>query len=107
MSRIVYIAAPYSLGDTAQNIKNVLDAADALVELGYIPFIPHLCHFWHIHSQKPQSFWLGYGLVFLSLCDAVLRLPGKSDGADNEVAEAKTCLGIPVFYSLEEVANWK
>ncbi len=103
---LIYIAAPYTLGDVAQNVKNALDAADALVELGHTPFVPHLCHFWHIHSQKPQSFWLGYGLVFLSFCDALLRLPGKSDGADNEVAEADR-LFIPVFYSLEEVSNWK
>lgn len=104
---LIYIAGPYSKGDVAQNVKNALYAADALMDLGHTPFVPHLCHYWHINSEKSEKVWLQYGLTFLSFCDALLRLPGESKGADNEVAEAKTCLGIPVFYSLSEVSNWK
>jgi hypothetical protein len=35
-------------------------------------------------------------------CDALLRLPGESQGADAEVELAKKH-GIPVFYSIEEL----
>ena len=38
----------------------------------------------------------------LERCEAVLRLPGASKGADNDVKIAKE-RGIPVYYSLDEV----
>jgi len=38
----------------------------------------------------------------LDRCDAVLRLPGESNGADEDVRIAKE-RGLPVFYSLAEV----
>ena len=40
----------------------------------------------------------------LQHCDAVLRLPGDSKGADNDVAIA-TARGIPVYRSIEEVPD--
>ncbi len=39
-------------------------------------------------------------------CDAVLRIPGESRGADMDVAHAKS-LGLRVFYSLEEIPEAK
>jgi hypothetical protein len=39
-------------------------------------------------------------------CDAVLRIPGESRGADIDVAHAKL-LGLRVFYSLEEIPDAK
>lgn len=39
---------------------------------------------------------------WINVCDCILRLPGKSTGADLEVAHA-SMKGIPVFYSLEEL----
>ncbi|MNL86140.1 hypothetical protein D3C87_2147270 [compost metagenome] len=38
----------------------------------------------------------------LALCEAVLRLPGDSKGADNDVRIARE-RGIPVYYRLEDV----
>jgi hypothetical protein len=38
----------------------------------------------------------------LSRCDAVLRLPGASKGADNDVRLARE-RGLPVYFRLEEV----
>jgi hypothetical protein len=40
----------------------------------------------------------------LQHCDAVLRLPGESRGADQDVAIAQR-RGIPVYYALSEVPN--
>jgi hypothetical protein len=37
-------------------------------------------------------------------CDAVLRIPGESRGADMDVAGAKA-LGLRVFYSLDEIPH--
>jgi hypothetical protein len=38
----------------------------------------------------------------LARCDAVLRLPGKSTGADQDVAIAEE-RGLPIYYRLEDV----
>jgi hypothetical protein len=40
----------------------------------------------------------------LQHCDAVLRLPGESRGADQDVAIARQ-LGIAVYWSLEEIPD--
>ena len=49
--------------------------------------------------------WLALDFAWLDVCDAVLRLPGDSDGADKEVAHAQE-RGIPVFTSIEELVAW-
>ena len=36
------------------------------------------------------------------MCDAVLRLPGDSNGADNDVRMAREW-GLPIYYRLEDV----
>lgn len=38
----------------------------------------------------------------LQHCDAVLRLPGKSNGADNDVRIARE-RGIPVYETIEQI----
>ena len=99
---IIYLASPYTNGDIAQNIKKVIGYADRLFEMGHTPFIPHLAFLWHLISPKPVSFWYAYDLIWLSFCDALLRLPGESIGADKEVQFAKdNC--IPVYYSVGEL----
>ncbi len=98
----IYIAAPYSKGDTALNIRNVILAADKLLELGHIPFVPHLTHFWHYISPKSWDVWLKIDRDWLDVCDAVLRLPGESKGADMEVAEAKR-LCMLIYYDIDDL----
>ncbi len=41
-------------------------------------------------------------MAWLECCDALLRLDGLSKGADAEVRYAKH-IGIPVYFSLEEI----
>jgi hypothetical protein len=41
----VYLAGPYTKGDVAENIHNVIKVADTLTDCGYVPYIPHLSHF--------------------------------------------------------------
>lgn len=92
----VYVAGSYTKGDVAVNVKNALDAANLLVEAGFYPFVPHLTHFWHMAHPRPYEFWLELDNLFLPACDALLRLPGESSGADKEV-ELAIKLKIPVF----------
>ncbi len=98
----VYIASPYTQGDSILNVRRSLAAADELLEQGFIPFVPLLSHFWHFYSPKPYDVWTLYDLEWVTACDALLRLAGESSGADCEVAEAQGC-GIPVFYSMEQL----
>jgi nucleoside 2-deoxyribosyltransferase len=98
----IYIAGPYTQGDVAHNIRNAYEAANALADAGFAPFVPHHTHFWHMMFPRPYAEWLRLDLAFLSCCDAVLRLPGLSQGADGEVAAAKS-LGIPVFTDIRQL----
>jgi len=98
----IYIAAPYAKGDVAENVRRAILAADELLRAGHIPFCPHLSHFWHLLCPKPRDLWLGYGLEWLAACDALVRLPGESEGADAEVAAARAW-GIPVYGSVAEL----
>lgn len=99
MREKVYIAGPYTNGDVAVNVRAAIAAANDLADLGFAPFVPHFTHFWHMLFPRPYEFWLELDNQFLPHCDAILRLPGKSNGADKEVALAES-LGIPVFYDI-------
>lgn len=100
MIRYVYVAGPYSKGDVAVNVRTAVLAADTLLQVGLTPFVPHLTHFWHLLTPHDYEEWLTYDAMWLRKCDAVLRLPGESGGADRETALAGE-LGIPVFTSMQ------
>lgn len=99
---VIYIAGPYTIGDVAVNVKNQLDTADQLMDLGYCPIVPLFTHFQHLHKPRPYKDWLKIDKIKVSLCDALLRLPGESKGADQEIEWAKEFM-MPVFYSIEEL----
>ena len=96
--KVIYVAGPYTMGDVAQNVRNAITMGDELLKLGFAPFIPHLTHFWHMLYPHAYEKWLEHDFAILSKCDALLRYPGLSSGADREVAHAKL-LKIPVFHS--------
>jgi hypothetical protein len=98
----VYIASPYTKGDVAQNVRRQIDAANQLAKLGYVPFWPLSSHFWHMVHEHEYEFWMRQDEEWVRRCDCLLRLPGESAGADQEVALAKS-LNIPVFYSIESL----
>lgn len=98
----LYLAGPYTQGDVAANVREAIRVADELSGRGYIVFIPHLSHFWHLVSPKPYEFWMQQDAQWLTCCDVLYRMPGPSDGADTEVAQAKD-LGIPVFTDLDQL----
>lgn len=101
----VYIAAPYTIGDTAVNVRVAVMAADQLMRKGHAPFVPHLSHFWHMMYPHQYETWIWYTMEWLKVCGAVIRLPGESMGADGEVAWAKL-KGVPVFDSVNEFLDW-
>ena len=100
----VYVAGPYTKGDVVVNVAEAIKVGDRLMELGYIPFIPHFTHFWHFLHHRPWEDWIKYDAEWVKRCDALLRIPGESTGADIEVKQAEG-LEIPVFYSLEQLLD--
>lgn len=103
---LVYLAGPYTQPDCVENTHDALKIGTWLVEDGLVtPFIPHVSLLWHMVTPRPYDFWLDYDIEVLAKCDALLRLPGESAGADKEVAFALDC-GIPVFYSKTDLREW-
>lgn len=101
----IYIAGPYTKGDVAQNVSIAMSYWTSLWHSGFAPFCPHLSHFIHLHSQQNYEDWIEYDLIWLRQCEALIRIPGESAGADREVAEAER-LGILVFFSFGEAIEW-
>lgn len=96
----VYVAGPITLGDQLTNIVEGIRAGEQLLKLGFVPFVPHaMSALWHMHHPKTHAEWLAYDFAWLQTCDALLRLPGESRGADAEVNYAVEH-GIPCFYSV-------
>ena len=101
----IYVAGPYTKGDVAVNVRNAIEAANQLADLGFAPFVPHFTHFWHMIFPRKYKFWLELDKQFLPYCDALLRLRGKSSGADKEVKFAKE-KKIKVFYSIKKLEEY-
>ena len=105
MKKIVYVASPYTEGDQFVNVRNSVLVGMQLRGLGLLPKLPLLWAFWHFIKPETYNFWHEMCLDWIPHCHAVLRLPGESEGADSEVAEAKIH-GIPIFYSIREIVEW-
>lgn len=95
----VYVCGPLTQGNMPVNVHLAVMAADRLLKAGFAPYCPHLNVEWEkIAPGATYEEWLALDFVWLEVCDALLRLPGDSPGADREVAYARK-LGIPVFMS--------
>ena len=113
---LILIAGPYRSGTgddpekMAANLKVLEAPSHALFKAGHVPMIGEwvALPIWHAAGGKTVGDAL-YEEIFhpvagrlLQLCEGVLRLPGTSKGADNDVRIA-TERGIPVWTRLEAV----
>jgi len=113
---LILIAGPYASGTggdpalMARNLERLEEAAWPIFQAGHIPMIgewvalPVLSSAGASGPTDSLAAQVMYPTAerLLQHCDAVLRLPGQSQGADQDVAIAME-RGIPVYYSLEEV----
>lgn len=101
----VFISSPYTNGNKDWNVLAQIVTANKLIDLGLSPFTPLLHHYLEVQKSRSSEVWLDLMIDWMLECDAVLRLPGESEGADEEcrVAEENN---IPVFYSLEELKTY-
>jgi hypothetical protein len=103
---LIYIASPYTKGDVAVNVRAQLEAAHRIMDAGHAPVTPLLRHFLHIHRARPYEDWTRLDNAIIPRVDALLRLPGESKGADDEVKLAR-CYGIVVLNDWKEFDEWR
>jgi hypothetical protein len=113
---MILIAGPYRSGTgddpdkMAQNLCSLESVALPLYRAGHIPLIGEwlaLPLLREAGSKRPGDAIYDEILYpianrLIARCDAVLRLPGASKGADEDVRLAQE-LGLPVFTSLAQV----
>jgi len=113
---MILIAGPYASGTDgdptlmAQNLARLEEAAWPLFRAGHLPMIgewvalPVLASAGASGPTDPLAVEVMYPTAerLLQRCDAVLRLPGESRGADQDVAIAQA-RGLPVYYALEDI----
>jgi hypothetical protein len=111
--QLVLIAGPYRSGTggdpdaIARNLARLEEAAAPIYRLGHIPMIGEwiaLPILRGMSQQETATEDVMYATAsrILQHCDAVLRLPGESAGADTDVAIARE-RGIPVYHHLDEI----
>lgn len=106
----VYIASPYTKGDTAVNVRNSILMADYLANCGVHPKCPLLTHWWHLVAPRPYEFWLEYDLIEMMECDVMIRMAGESSGADREVEEwnkAHASENLPYYFDITKGNAWE
>ena len=115
-SLMILIAGPYRSGTSddpalmAQNLRNLESVALPLYRAGHIPLIgewlalPLLREAGSKHPGDAIYDEILYPIAnrLITRCDAVLRLPGASKGADEDVRLA-TERGLQVFHNLNDV----
>lgn len=102
----IYVAHPMGKSDVLEeNCARAIVFADKVYDLGAVPFIPALTVAWHRLAPKHYEEWMALDFAIIARCDALVRVPGESPGADREVAFAKQH-GVPVLMSLAEVRDF-
>lgn len=115
---LILIAGPYRSGtnDDPNLIKENLDKLEAMAlpifRKGHVPMIGEWVALPLLHlagSQKPgDDIWdeIQYPVAhrLLEKCDAVLRIPGESKGADKDVEIAKA-RGLKVYYHIKDIPD--
>ena len=113
---LILIAGPYRSGTgddptlMAANLARLEEAAWPIFRAGHVPMIgewvalPVLRGAGATSVADPLAAQVLYPTAerLLHHCDAVLRLPGESTGADQDVAIARD-RGLPVYYGVDEI----
>jgi hypothetical protein len=117
--KLILIAGPYRSGTNddptlmARNLARLEEAAWPIFEAGHVPMIGEWVALPVLRSAgadgplDPLAERVMYPTAerLLEHCDAVLRLPGESTGADQDVAIAEW-RGIPVYHDISEIPGY-
>lgn len=110
----IYVAGEYSAGDVIDVLKNIgrgESFCTTLFKIGFAPYSPwsdavYAKNLWYQEPSK-QEFY-DASLAWLQVSDAVYVISGhgKGGGVDAEIEFAKK-IGIPVFYSMDDLCRWR
>jgi hypothetical protein len=117
---MILIAGPYRSGTggdparAAANLARLEEAAWPIFRAGHVPMIGEWVALPVLHSagatnlDDPLAEQVLYPTAerLLQHCDGVLRLPGASTGADQDVAIARE-RGLPVWFRIEDVPGYR
>jgi hypothetical protein len=116
MKKMILVAGPYRSGTNddpekiAANVQQMTHVALQLLEMGYLPLLGE----WvalplieasgseHIGDAVFNRIFHSVAADLLFHCDAVLRIGGPSQGADEMMAQGRR-QGIGVFTSIDEL----
>ena len=109
----IYVAHSYgrrrglSLETLQSNVNSSVRYGLELIKMGHNPFIPNLYHYVHLmaNGSIPEETFIALMTEWVKQCDAILvatEPEGKESGVQIEIDIAKE-LGIPVYYSLDEI----
>jgi len=106
---LVYVAAPYRSPTALGVLANVAWATGVSHDImrrcpDALAVVPQLNSAF-CDELRPEAWWLDATLELMRRCDAVLVGGAETEGVRGEIAEAQR-LGIPVFGSLDELAEW-
>lgn len=112
---LILIAGPYRSGTDgdpariAANLERLEEASAPIFRLGHVPMIGEWVALPILRTLGAADAADADGDVMyetahrlLQHCDAVLRLPGASAGADTDVEIARES-GLPVYFSIDEI----
>ncbi|MGJ0389830.1 DUF4406 domain-containing protein [Microbacterium sp. CGR1] len=110
---LILIAGPYRSGThgdpalIARNLERLEEAAAPIHRLGHVPMIGEWVALPILRGMDEADAADGDVMYetahrLLQHCDAVLRLPGDSAGADKDV-EIALERGLPVYRSIDEI----
>ncbi len=94
-----YVAGPISSsGSLHENLHNGITVGEELRQAGFHPFVPHLYDFTKIVTGNDASWndMLDMDENWITACDLLVALPGKSAGKEREMAFARK-INIPVI----------
>ncbi|NUT96570.1 MAG: DUF4406 domain-containing protein [Saccharothrix sp.] len=117
---MILIAGPYRSGTNddpelmARNLARLEQAAWPIFRSGHVPMIGEWVALPVLHGAgatgptDPAAEAVLYPTAqrLLHHCDAVLRLPGESTGADEDVRIARE-RGLPVYQRIEDIPGYK
>ena len=107
----VYVAGAYSADNVISvldNIRRGMRLSTEVMLAGFAPFCPwfdfHFQLMLRLNEELTVEDYYRYSLAWLEVSDAMLIVPGfeKSRGTLAEIERANS-MGIPVFYSLEDL----
>ncbi|MBC7815039.1 MAG: DUF4406 domain-containing protein [Burkholderiales bacterium] len=116
---LILIAGPYRSGTgddpqkMAENLRFLEQAAWPIFQKGHVPMIGEwvALPIWNVAGGQAVGDALYDEILhptagrLIERCDAILRLPGASKGADNDVRLAIK-RGIPVYFDINDVPEF-